>query len=1091
MAQLATIPSAVFPTSAARSATQRTPFDSAQGRLRQHKGGRSTGFVCLLTVALLLGSGASWAQDGSTGAIRGVTVDASGGRVAGAQVTVTHVATSVARQTSTDSDGRFAVELVPPGDYSIRVEAPGMAPLVRTAVHVDVGGAVELEFALKVAGPGETVNVPGEAPLVETQSSEVSSVIDERAIQELPLNGRRFTDLALLTPGVTQDPRSLTSTSNGDLAFGGVRGFHSNFLVDGADNNNAFFAQARGRYRAPYQFSNEVIQEFRVSSNTYGAELGRSGGAVINVVTKSGSNHTHGSAFYYLRDANFSAQHPFMEFKPADRQQQFGFTIGGRLKRNRIFYYAGFDQHVFHVPVVVQFNDGSTVLTPTPDDYEASDQAQVYAAAAELSTLAGEYRSALLGNAGFGKLDVSLSPRHYLTLRVSTSRYYGQNNVFFDPTSPVTHFAESENGEEEVSTLSAGGSLTSSLSARLMSHLRVQYSRDRQQSSANSGDARTRVDDIIEAFGRATILPRETREQRLHLAETLSLDARRHSFKFGGDVILSWIDNYFPGSFGGSYTFDNIRVNPFTFQPQTFGLAITPLRAYAHTVPRFYTQNFGTAVSHPDTREYALFAQDAIRVTSHLALTLGVRWDLQTFRSEGLVTNPAWPASGKVPHDVNNFAPRVGFAYSLGERQPLVLRGGYGIFYTRIPQIYNSAVETDNGLAQSHLFLDNAIFADRAVFPAYPNPLVNCPPGATLCTAPPAVAGRLTTEVSAFAPDFQTPFVQQASLTVEKEFAKRMAAGLSYLYVHGQHLIRARDVNLPPPVVLSYPVYDETGATFTGNYFDVPSFSTWQMTPSFTCPFPPCINPVDRPIASVGSIDEFDSAASSVYHALTASVRRRMTGGVYFRAAYTWAQAIDDTQDALVAGRPATVENSYSTRAERGRSVTDQRHRVALSGIWEPNPFHADHPTLQKIFNDWRFSGVFTAGSGRPVNARIVGDANRDSNTTNDRLPGYRRNFFTGPNYITTDLRVARRFPLGDRFKLEVLVEAFNLMNRQNLRVDLSDDGFLNTAGQFVQIDKTIGFSHFPAHYRLSSGFLSPTNAYAPRQVQIAVRLKF
>ena len=253
-----------------------------------------TCFGFLLGLLFLLLCGALQAQDASTGALRGSVVDASGGRIAGAKVTVTNSATGVARQAATNSEGRFAAELLPPGDYSIRVEAQGMAPLVRTSLHVDVGGAVELEFALKVAGPGETVNVAGAAPLVETQSSEVSSVVDERAISQLPLNGRRFTDLALLTPGVTQDPRSLTSSANGDLAFGGVRGFHSSFLVDGADNNNAFFAQARGRYRAPYQFSNEVIQEFRVSSNTYGAELGRSGGAVINVVTKSGSNHTHG-----------------------------------------------------------------------------------------------------------------------------------------------------------------------------------------------------------------------------------------------------------------------------------------------------------------------------------------------------------------------------------------------------------------------------------------------------------------------------------------------------------------------------------------------------------------------------------------------------------------------------------------------------------------------------------------------------------------------------------------------------------------------------------------------------------------------------
>src|SRR5437867_4008890 len=203
-------------------------------------------------------------------------------------------------------------------------------------LRVEVGGTSELEFRLAVAGTKESVTVSGEQPLVETQPSAVSSLIDERAINELPLNGRRYTDLALLTPGVTQDPRGLTSGSNGDLAFGGIRGYQSSYLVDGGDNNNAFFSQARGRYRAPYQFSNEVVQEFRVSSNTYGAELGRAGGAVVNVVTKSGSNQIHGTDFYYLRDSTFAARNPFMNFKPHDQQQQFGMTLGGPIDRKSV-----------------------------------------------------------------------------------------------------------------------------------------------------------------------------------------------------------------------------------------------------------------------------------------------------------------------------------------------------------------------------------------------------------------------------------------------------------------------------------------------------------------------------------------------------------------------------------------------------------------------------------------------------------------------------------------------------------------------------------------------------------------------------------
>ncbi len=176
-----------------------------------------------------------------------------------------------------DAEGRFALEM-PPGDYSARVTAQGMSPQVTPQLHVDVGGAAEFEFRLTIAGAQETVSVSSAPSLVETKTSSVSTLLDERAVNDLPLNGRRFADLALLSPGVTQDPRSLTSATNGDL-FGGIRGFQNTFLVDGGDYNNAFFAQARGRYCAPFQFSTEVVQEFRVSSNAYGAEQGRSGGA--------------------------------------------------------------------------------------------------------------------------------------------------------------------------------------------------------------------------------------------------------------------------------------------------------------------------------------------------------------------------------------------------------------------------------------------------------------------------------------------------------------------------------------------------------------------------------------------------------------------------------------------------------------------------------------------------------------------------------------------------------------------------------------------------------------------------------------------
>ncbi|HSB75083.1 MAG TPA: TonB-dependent receptor, partial [Terriglobales bacterium] len=725
-----------------------------------------------------------------------------------------------------------------------------------------------------------------------------------------------------------------------------------------------------------------------------------------------------------------------------------------------------------------------------PPDYEATDRALVFASANRLSQMGGEYPSRLLGNTVFAKLDWSLNSRHYLTAHLNSSRYYGENNVFFDPASPVTSYAVSDNGEERVSTETGTLSLTSSLSQQLISHLRLQFSRDLQQSTSNSAAALTQIYGILDGFGRSTILPRRTREHKFQVADTLSFDGRRHSWKFGGDLMLTWIYNYFPSLFGGEYIFDDIRVNPWTYQPMVGGTEFTPLRAWAHGVPRYYLQNFGSAGSHPDTNEYALFAQDTIRLTDKLALNLGVRYDLQTFTHKGLVTNPLWPDSGRVPFDTNNVGPRAGFAYSLGGDRPFVLRGGYGLFYTRIPQMYTSSIATDNGLNRSHLFLDNTDYYDRKLFPAYPNALVNCGLTAAACGAPAAVAGRLSTEISAFSPQFQTPVVHQASLSVEREIAHRLAMGGSYLFVNGQNLIRARDMNLPVPAVVSYPVFDDSGNNLLG-YYTVDSFSTWQLSRSLTCPYPPCINPLERPIPQLGSVNVFESAATSTYHGFTFSVRRRMTHGLYFRLAYTYAHAIDDGQDALLVGRPVTVQNSYSPAAERASSVTDQRHRFVASWIAQPRPFHAGQEFLGRLFNDWTFSGVVTAGSGRPFDARVLGDPNQDLNTGNDRLPGYGRNAFVGPNYATSNVRLSREIRLGDRLRLVALGEVFNLLNRFNGRVQINDDAFLNSAARFVQLDKRLGFNYFPAQYRVTRSFVEATDAYAPRQVQFALRLVF
>ena len=550
---------------------------------------------------LILGASLAWGQDASTGALRGVVLDAQGAAITNADIVAIRVETGIRYHSATDSAGRFAVDLLPPGQYSARAEAEGMSPEISPVIRVEIGAAALVTFKLKVAGPKETISVSDAPRLMDMNPSSVSALVDEREIKDLPLNGRRFTDLLLLMPGVTQDPRDLTSGSNGDLSYGGIRGYNTSFLVDGGDNNNGFFAQASGRYRAPYQFSNEMVQEFRVQSSGYGAESGRAGGAVVNVVTKSGTNQWHGNTFYYLRDSCFlkmqpqshcllgGAAPPFMSFNPNNVQHQFGATMGGPIQRSKTFLFASYDQHIFDVPRVVQFDNGSSVVVPqlgvypTPGDYEicdpaiggpACDQALVFASAAQLSTMGGTFPAKLLGDTGSLKLDRVLTPHQYLSARLSTSRSYGTTNVSFDSGSPITYDAMSANGQEDVATESGSLSLTGSMTPRLTSHLRAQFSQDLEQSFPNTTGVRTSIYSWMDDFGQSSTLPRQTREHRLHVAETLSLSRGRNQWKFGADGMRTWDYDYFPSLYGGEYFYDDIAVNPFTFVPMHGGAGV-------------------------------------------------------------------------------------------------------------------------------------------------------------------------------------------------------------------------------------------------------------------------------------------------------------------------------------------------------------------------------------------------------------------------------------------------------------------------------------------------------------------------------------
>src|SRR3954470_6427132 len=315
-----------------------------------------------LLVILLVGS-FSFAQSLAGGAIQGTVTDATGAVVSGANLTARNAANGAEYKSTSSDQGLFSFPVVPVGTYEITADKQGFAQ-IKSSVSVTVGGKPDLSLVFKVAGQSQEMNVTSEAPLVETSRTAVSNTVGQLSIKELPVNGRNFIEFALLTPGVTRDIRT------GDISFAGQRGTLNSLTVDGADNNNTFFGQTVGRagFKSSYQFSQESVQEFQVASNSYSAELGRAGGAVINVVTKSGGNQFHRSVFEYYRDQGLNAYNPIQKLNARVRNlavpakskyhfNQYGGSVGGPIVKNKLFFFFNLDD---------QRNSQPNTINPLP-----------------------------------------------------------------------------------------------------------------------------------------------------------------------------------------------------------------------------------------------------------------------------------------------------------------------------------------------------------------------------------------------------------------------------------------------------------------------------------------------------------------------------------------------------------------------------------------------------------------------------------------------------------------------------------------------------------------------------------------------------
>ncbi|MCI0724637.1 MAG: TonB-dependent receptor, partial [Acidobacteria bacterium] len=615
------------------------------------------------------------AQVGNQGSLEGGITDPVGAVLPGAVVKVRNLQTSATFQTTTSKEGFFRFAVLPVGTYELAVEHTGFAPLTVKEVVVTVGAKVHLPLTLRVATHSESVVVEDDPPLLETTRTAVSATVDNRAISELPVHGREFISFVLLTPGVTNDIR-------GGLSFAGQRAMNS-LLVDGVDENDSFWDQPLGGEgfsdpnagTSQYHFSQDAVQEFQVNSSSYSVEFGRASGGVTNAVTKSGTNEFHGSAYWFYRDRALNATDFVnnLNGQPKDpfHFNQFGGTVGGPVRRNKLFFFFNYEG--------LRSKRANAVFLNLPTGFQLSSDPVVAGfqqqALDYLMPRAVSWILPIRQDVYLTKFDWQIAPGHWLT-----GRWVRQRLDTASSSGAQASFENSVPGFLDNDVLSA--SLTSTLSPLMINAFRFAFIHAEGGFVPGSANPLANIFEggqLVLAIGRANGTPQRNRLNRVQLSDTLSYIKGRHTLKAGVDFLLDSNSYLNAQNFVGNYRFLSLE----SFGRSLAGVPV-PLPGEQY-LQAFSGEGTSGAEVHPNVHDFTGFVEDEWRLQPNLTLTLGLRYDLQV-SAKPLVKNPspALAAAGidtsALPTDKNNFAPRVGLAWSPLNSQRLVVRAGYGIF---------------------------------------------------------------------------------------------------------------------------------------------------------------------------------------------------------------------------------------------------------------------------------------------------------------------------------------------------------------------------------------------------------------------------